>query len=412
MSKTIKILLIGFFLACIVGVGWYLLSLPGFIAPKVPVATTLDAEFGWKFPTASVKFPSTGSAAGGDLAYSSLPDPGGIPSGLPITLQIPAIGVNSAIEDALITPDGRMDVPAGTTDVAWFALGPQPGSIGSAVIGGHYGIQNGIPFVFYNLDKLKVGDMIYTTNDEGITFTFIVRSIASYNRNADASSVFTSSDGLAHLNLITCEGIWNAVNGSYPDRLVIFSDLVPAGSSIPASTITSAASTSLGNTSSSAATAATFSTPLRVGSTGTDVIALQTFLEQRGLLELPPGVVNGRFGPLTSAALAEYQTTVGLPGVGVLGPLTMGKINAELASRPILPNTGLTGLAGTTIGTQEISSSSNTTAVTAASSLTFYQALVQFIKNLYATPFDGLITTLLLALVGFVVFRIVRVLVK
>jgi peptidoglycan hydrolase-like protein with peptidoglycan-binding domain len=151
---------------------------------------------------------------------------------------------------------------------------------------------------------------------------------------------------------------------------------------------------------------------LRVGSTGTDVIALQTFLEQRGLLELPPGVVNGRFGPLTSAALAEYQTTVGLPGVGVLGPLTMGKINAELASRPILPNTGLTGLAGTTIGTQEISSSSNTTAVTAASSLTFYQALVQFIKNLYATPFDGLITTLLLALVGFVVFRIVRVLVK
>ena len=68
--------------------------------------------------------------------------------------------MDSQIEDALITPDGRMDVPAGTIDVAWFALGPQPGSVGSAVIGGHYGIQNGVPFVFYNLDKLTIGNLV------------------------------------------------------------------------------------------------------------------------------------------------------------------------------------------------------------------------------------------------------------
>ena len=64
-------------------------------------------------------------------AYSSIRDPGGIPQGLPVRLKIPVIGVNVAIEDALITPDGRMDVPAGAANVAWYALGPQPGQVGA-----------------------------------------------------------------------------------------------------------------------------------------------------------------------------------------------------------------------------------------------------------------------------------------
>jgi hypothetical protein len=48
-----------------------------------------------------------------------------------------------------------MDVPAGSKNVALFSLGPHPGQVGSAVIGGHFGIKNDVPFVFYDLDKLK-----------------------------------------------------------------------------------------------------------------------------------------------------------------------------------------------------------------------------------------------------------------
>ena len=33
---------------------------------------------------------------------------------------------------------------------------------------------------------------------------------------------------MAHLNLITCEGIWNKVNDTYPQRLVIFTDEIPS----------------------------------------------------------------------------------------------------------------------------------------------------------------------------------------
>ena len=353
------------------GAGSYFLLLPSLSQNKA-ANTVSDALSGWKFPT-TVKFPSTGSP-GGPLAYSDIRDPGGIPQGLPVRLQIPVIGVDSAIEDALITPDGRMDVPAGTEDVAWFALGPHPGQVGSAVIGGHFGISNGVPFVFYKLDKLVVGDKVYILDDEGNTLAFIVRSTKSFDQNADATPVFTSTDGLAHLNLITCEGIWNQVNGSYPQRLVVFTDAIPSEGAAPAST----GGTSLAT--GSPGTTITFSRSLGIGASGASVVTLQTFLEQRGLLELPPGVTNGFFGTLTSAAVAEYQTSVGLPGVGVLGPLTRAKLNAELASNATLPNTGTS----------------------------LPKASTPLLQSLYATPLDGLVTSLFLILIALTVFAIIK----
>lgn len=184
----------------------------------------VDKSLGWKFPVD--KFPPGQVTESG--AYSEFRKSGGTPRGLPVRLQIPSIGVNSAIEDAYITPDGRMDVPAGTVNVAWFAIGTIPGQTGSAVIGGHYGIDDGVPKVFFNLNKLVVGDKVYVVDDFDNTLAFMVRSIRLYDRNAEASSVFYSNDGLAHLNVITCEGEWNKVNDSYPDRRVVFTDSIPS----------------------------------------------------------------------------------------------------------------------------------------------------------------------------------------
>ena len=183
-----------------------------------------DSSFGWKFPIS--QFIPSGQVTDTG-AYSKIRTAESVAKGLPVRLQIPIIGVNSTIEDAYITSDGRMDVPAGSENVAWFALGPEPGQKGSAVIGGHYGIDNGIPKVFYNLNNLKVGDKVYVVDDFGNTLAFMVSSIRLFDRNADSTSVFISNDGLAHLNIITCEGVWNKVNDSYPDRRVIFTDAIP-----------------------------------------------------------------------------------------------------------------------------------------------------------------------------------------
>jgi LPXTG-site transpeptidase (sortase) family protein len=148
-----------------------------------------------------------------------------------------------------------MDVPAGSENVAWFALGTIPGQTGNAVIGGHFGIDNGVPKVFYLLNKLEIGDKVYVVNDMGKTLVFAVRAIRLFDRNAESSSVFLSSDGLAHLNVITCEGVWNKVNDSYPDRRVVFTDSIPYGGEAITNTITpTSARPSLPQTSETATT--------------------------------------------------------------------------------------------------------------------------------------------------------------
>lgn len=140
-------------------------------------------------------------------------------------LKIPSIMVNALIESVGVTPKGDMDIPKGSNNVAWFNLGTRIGNNGSAVIDGHYGVwENGTPAVFNDLKKLKKGDEIYVESSNGSTTIFVVQELRTYKENEDATNIFNSNDGKAHLNLITCGGAWNKALKSYPLRLVIFSD--------------------------------------------------------------------------------------------------------------------------------------------------------------------------------------------
>lgn len=144
--------------------------------------------------------------------------------GLPVRLRIPEINVNTLVESVGVTPAGAMGIPDGPINVAWFKFGSRPGEVGSAVIAGHTGWKNDIPAVFDNLHKIEIGSKIYTEDDKGVISTFVVRDIRKYSPKADASDVFISEDGKAHINLITCEGPWDAVSRSSSQRLVVFAD--------------------------------------------------------------------------------------------------------------------------------------------------------------------------------------------
>jgi LPXTG-site transpeptidase (sortase) family protein len=147
-----------------------------------------------------------------------------VSSGLPVRLKIPSINVDAFVEYVGLTPDGAMDVPKGPDNVAWFNLGQRPGENGSAVIAGHYGWKNNIPAVFDDLHKLNKGDRIYIKDEKGVTNIFIVREIRIYGKDENASDVFSSSDGKAHLNLVTCTGGWIEAEKTRPERLVVFTD--------------------------------------------------------------------------------------------------------------------------------------------------------------------------------------------
>ncbi len=145
-------------------------------------------------------------------------------AGLPIDLKIPAIGVDTSLVYVGLTPQGAVGVPEGPSNAAWLDLSSRPGEKGTAVIDGHYGWKDNIPAVFNNLSELRIGDKLYVKDENGTTTRFVVRDIETYGENQNPSKVFNSNDGKVHLNLITCEGIWNAVQKSYSDRLVVFAD--------------------------------------------------------------------------------------------------------------------------------------------------------------------------------------------
>lgn len=157
------------------------------------------------------------------LKQALLPE-GSASSTLPIRLKIPKIHVDAAVEYVGVTPQGAMGVPKGPANVAWFDPGPRPGEVGSAVIAGHYGWKDGVSAAFDNVYKLHKGDKLYIEDADGTSSSYVVRSVRLYGEYENASFVFNSNDGKAHLNLVTCEGVWNDARKSYSKRLVVFTD--------------------------------------------------------------------------------------------------------------------------------------------------------------------------------------------
>ena len=138
-------------------------------------------------------------------------------------IKIPKINVDASIESVGLI-SGRMDVPEYPMDTAWLSLSSFPGEIGNAVIDGHSGYKDNIPAVFDDLHLLRIGDKLYIEDEKGKTIVFVVRETKIYDPDADALKVFSSSDGLSHLNLITCVGTWDTTTKSRSNRLVVFSD--------------------------------------------------------------------------------------------------------------------------------------------------------------------------------------------
>ena len=144
----------------------------------------------------------------------------------PVGLKIPSIHVDAVIQQVTLNKEGAMDVPTNATDIGWYTLGPSPGERGSSVFSGHFNGANGKKGVFSNLDKLKPGDTIEVLTDLGTSMTFIVRESRTYHPGY-AEEVFLPKDNGIHLNLITCDGVWDEAKKSYTKRLVVFADLAP-----------------------------------------------------------------------------------------------------------------------------------------------------------------------------------------
>jgi hypothetical protein len=147
---------------------------------------------------------------------------------LPVSVAIPAIGVNSKLLHLGLNTDGTMQVPSLTTSAdlaAWYKYSATPGQIGASVIEGHVDSNRG-PAVFFRLGVLRPGDTVDVTLADGITAIFRVTGVREYLKsNFPAKSIYGAT-GYAALRLITCGGTFDYATGHYLSSTVVFASLV------------------------------------------------------------------------------------------------------------------------------------------------------------------------------------------
>jgi hypothetical protein len=153
---------------------------------------------------------------------------------LPVSVDIPAIGVHSKLLHLGLTANGAIAVPPLHTragEAAWYKYSATPGQIGAAIIEGHVDSDRG-PAVFFRLGALRPGNRINVRLADGITAVFRVTGVRQYAKARFPAKKIYGPVRFAALHLITCGGTFDYATGNYLDSTVVFASLTssrPAG---------------------------------------------------------------------------------------------------------------------------------------------------------------------------------------
>jgi hypothetical protein len=150
-----------------------------------------------------------------------------LPRSVPVSVDIPAIGVSSRLLHLGVGADGMIQVPslpAQANEAAWYKYSATPGQIGASVIEGHLDSLLG-PAVFFRLGALHPGDFVDVTLADGVTAVFRVTGVREYRKsNFPAKAIYGVTD-YAALRLITCGGAFDYATGHYLSSTVVFAIL-------------------------------------------------------------------------------------------------------------------------------------------------------------------------------------------
>lgn len=170
------------------------------------------------------------SAAGaigpfGGLAHGAL-----VHRSVPVSVDIPAIGVHSRLLHLGVNSDGTLQVPSLRTQAmqaAWYKYSPAPGQIGASVIVGHVDTYRGAA-VFFRLGALRPGDRVDVTLADRIIAVFRVTGVRQYAKSHFPGKIIYTTAGYAGLRLITCGGAFDYATGNYVSSTVVFASLTSA----------------------------------------------------------------------------------------------------------------------------------------------------------------------------------------
>ena len=203
--------------------------------PATTVAATATREA--PAPTATAVAPTTTPAptprgyAPGDpcapYAAGAVPPRGRAATAAPARLCIPALALAAPVVPVGATPEGAMAEAADPWAVGWYAPGPPPGARGNAALAGAVDARGVGPAVFWELDRLRAGDVLVVVDAAGVARRFVVLENAVYLRDdAPLTKVFGPAAD-ANLALITGAGTWDPALGVYDSNRVVFAHMQP-----------------------------------------------------------------------------------------------------------------------------------------------------------------------------------------
>ena len=151
----------------------------------------------------------------------------------PVRVQIPAIGVDSALMKLGLRADGSLQVPPVGFPAGWYTGAPTPGELGPAILAGHVD-WGGAPGVFYHLRDLQPDAEVTVTRQDGSVAVFRVTQVKEYPKDKFPTDVVYGDLDHAGLRLITCGGSFDRQTRNYDDNIVAFADLVATHPAAPA----------------------------------------------------------------------------------------------------------------------------------------------------------------------------------
>jgi len=145
---------------------------------------------------------------------------------VPVHLDIPRIGIHTALMELGLNHDGTVALPPlrRRAPAGWYKYLASPGETGPAVILGHVDSRHG-PAVFFALGALRAGDMVAVRRVDGSTAIFTVDLVAQYPKAAFPTGAVYGAVDHPGLRLVTCGGSFDSSRHSYRDNIVAYASL-------------------------------------------------------------------------------------------------------------------------------------------------------------------------------------------
>jgi hypothetical protein len=176
------------------------------------------------------------ATGGPGLSLAPSSGPPAVGAIVPASMGIPAIGVDTAVEQrGTVTYDNPFtgqtvtgyDVPDSLGTAAWWSDGPQPGSGEMAVVLGHQ--QSGGAAVFNRLHELRPGDQVLLRDGGGAVLTLEVLGEPLTGLDKATSALSDALNGHpadADVALVTCGGEFDDAAGTSTTNTVVFATVV------------------------------------------------------------------------------------------------------------------------------------------------------------------------------------------